>query len=334
MPALYRTALASAVFTLMTTACAAQETDCSTRTLPISVRDAQGIPIRGLQPGDFEAKIHGKPAQILSITPDTRPHRLVILLDTSGSMAGGIGMQVGQLAAALAKHAAVSGATGGQLALVLFGDKVTKTVGFAEGNTAVIHALEQIIDSSPGSIYKGFRGDTAVYDAILYAYGLLEHPTSADLLYVVTDGVDNKSHAHAKDVQNLLARNDVRLFSVVLMEALGYRERSLEELHSPPDFEHIARQSGGAIFGPIEVHFGDRLLVSGNLKEGSSIKKSLTRFYDTMLGNDLITLQIPAGIRKRQRLQVKLSEESRKKWKDAQVFVPGEIEPCTTAKSE
>jgi hypothetical protein len=55
--------------------------------LPINVEDARGLQIQGLTPADFQAKVHGRSIKILSIALDDRPHRVVILLDASGSIA-------------------------------------------------------------------------------------------------------------------------------------------------------------------------------------------------------------------------------------------------------
>ena len=63
-----------------------QDESCQHRTVPLSVYDSEGLTIRGLTPSDFEAKYRGQPVKLLSIVPDDRPHRIVILLDASGSM--------------------------------------------------------------------------------------------------------------------------------------------------------------------------------------------------------------------------------------------------------
>src|SRR5712664_4380893 len=63
-----------------------QEVDCQRRVLPAALRDKLNLPIQSVSPSDFEAKVHGKPVKILSLAPDPRPHRLVLIMDTSGSM--------------------------------------------------------------------------------------------------------------------------------------------------------------------------------------------------------------------------------------------------------
>src|SRR5260370_28942747 len=59
-----------------------QEVNCQRRVLPIALRDKLNLPIQGISTADFEAKVHGKPIKILSLAPDPRPHRLLLILDT------------------------------------------------------------------------------------------------------------------------------------------------------------------------------------------------------------------------------------------------------------
>lgn len=56
------------------------------RKLPVYLRDAQNLPLQNVSISDLKAKLHGKPVKIVSLKPDPRPHRLVLVIDTSGSM--------------------------------------------------------------------------------------------------------------------------------------------------------------------------------------------------------------------------------------------------------
>src|SRR6201987_6148915 len=62
------------------------DTSCLHRTLPLSIQDARGLPLRDATASDVEARIHGAGIKVLSLAPDDRQHRIVILLDASGSM--------------------------------------------------------------------------------------------------------------------------------------------------------------------------------------------------------------------------------------------------------
>ena len=68
-----------------------QDLGCQRRIFPVSVTDREGSPVRDLTPADFRAELRGQAVKILSVLPDNRPHRIVILLDASGSMRGQTG---------------------------------------------------------------------------------------------------------------------------------------------------------------------------------------------------------------------------------------------------
>lgn len=68
---------------------------CTIRKLPVSFRHSQNFPLQNVSPADLEAKVHGKPVKILSLVPDPRPHRLVLILDASGSMGASITQKSG-----------------------------------------------------------------------------------------------------------------------------------------------------------------------------------------------------------------------------------------------
>src|SRR2546421_5259415 len=62
------------------------EAPCERRSMPVALRDNQNLPFQDISAAELEAKARGKPVKILSFAPDPRPHRLVLLQETSGSM--------------------------------------------------------------------------------------------------------------------------------------------------------------------------------------------------------------------------------------------------------
>src|SRR5271157_1901778 len=64
----------------------AQEADCLHPAVAVSVIDAHAALVPDLTAGDFEARVQGKPVKVVSVIPDSRPHRIVLIVDTTGSM--------------------------------------------------------------------------------------------------------------------------------------------------------------------------------------------------------------------------------------------------------
>jgi Mg-chelatase subunit ChlD len=241
------------LLTLFTWPAHSQESPCQIRKLPVSFRDAQNLPIQSISVADLEANVHGKPVKFLSLVPDLRPHRLVLLLDTSGSM-GSIAGEAPpwRLELSLARHFVAVNQQKSQIALLLFNDQVNDVIDFSQGNSAVADMLQQI-DKDPSYVKKFAKGRTALRDAILQAVQLLGYPSSADALYILTDGGDNASTHSTVDVNQRLAVTSVRLFAVVIQDQQFPHGRAPEELSGPGELSEIARKSGGDILSAAPV---------------------------------------------------------------------------------
>jgi hypothetical protein len=77
----------AAMLLVLWPACSAAQ-ECQNRSAPVAFRNAQNYPIRTISVADLQAKVHGKPVKIVSLGPDRCPRRVVLLMDTSGSMHG------------------------------------------------------------------------------------------------------------------------------------------------------------------------------------------------------------------------------------------------------
>src|SRR5947207_11381534 len=179
------------------------DTACKRCCIPFALRDNYNRPIQNISITDLEGKVRGKPIKILSFAPDPRPHRLVLLLDTSGSMGSTAGESPQfALGLALARHFFDVNHQWSHIALLTFNKNVTETLDFTRGNSVVGDKLQQIT-SDHNYLKANVKGTTALRDAILEGLQLLDHPSSADALYLLTDGGDNASKHSATD-DNLL----------------------------------------------------------------------------------------------------------------------------------
>src|SRR5262249_31005846 len=123
------------VLTLCNRPVRSQEPPCTTRKLPVSFRDAQNLPLQDVSILDLEAKIRGKPVKILSLASDPRPHRLVLILDISGSMGSLAGESSSwDLELPLARHFFEVNRQRSQIALLFFNDRVRDVIDFSRGN--------------------------------------------------------------------------------------------------------------------------------------------------------------------------------------------------------
>jgi Mg-chelatase subunit ChlD len=316
------------VLALCTRPAGAQELDCQRRFLPVAVRDEQNLPIQNISVANFEAKVHGKRVKILSFAPDPRPHRLVLILDTSGSMGSTASESpLFALEAVLARHFFEVNRQRTPIALVIFNTQVNEVVEFAPGNSAVADKLQQMT-TDHNYVQANVKGTTALRDAILQGLQLLVHPSSADALYVLSDGGDNASKHSAADVTQHLAITSVRLFAVVLQGNGSYRSRVPEELSGPEELSEIALKSGGEVLSVAAVH-GKQVALTADPKAKLKTQETLARLYQAILGDNLLEIELPFALAKNEHWELRLSEAARRQWKGARITYPTTLVSCT-----
>jgi hypothetical protein len=322
--------LASLLLSLYSASLAsAQANSCSHRVLSVYVGDLQGSPITGLVPADFEAKVHGNPVKILSVAPDTRPHRLVLIVDVSHSMDS---MGLGEPPRwrwefALAQHFFDVNRQKAQIALLIFSRRANEVVDFSQGNPKVDQKLRQ---AAKGYDYlrKDPKATTRLHDAILQGLLLFDHPGSADAIYVLTDALDyvDITHAGPASIQRLVAAQ-VRLFAVLLQRESGPVGKTAEETLGPEELSQIARKSGGAILSTAEWH-GNRVSLSANPDGKATSQETLTRLYQAILQDSMLEIEPPFPVEKSESFQLKLSNSARDQWKRARIMYPENLIGC------
>lgn len=303
-----------------------QEPPCTIRKLPVSFRDAKNLPLQNISVTDLEAKMHGKPVKILSISPDPRPHRLVLILDASGSMgASTTESPPWNLELSLARHFFEVNRQRSQMALVVFNEQVNDVIEFHAGNAAVGDMLQQM--GTRAYFKTHIKGRTALRDAIFRAIQLLDHPSSADAVYVLTDGGDNVSHHSAKELDSRLAVTSVRLFAVLVLKEARYQHLPPEEENGPRELAEIAQKSGGEILTAAEWH-GKSVALSANSQARVKSEEVLNRLYQTILRDNLLEIELPVPISKDERWELRLSATARRQWKNAQITYPDTLVGC------
>ena len=308
---------------------ATQEFSCQHRTVPVSFRDAHNLPILHVTIADLEAKAHGKPLKILSLAPDVRPHRLVLILDTSGSIGAlTTGNPLWNLELPLAWHFFEMNRQRSQIALLLFSDKVNEVIDFSERNSAVADKLRHGSEDHD-YLKKHLKGKTALRDAVLQGVQLLDHATSADAVYVLTDGGDNASAHSTSDLLRRLAATPVRIFAVLLHQGGGDRNRAPEEISGPEEFSEVALKSGGQILTAAQWHLG-KIALSADTEGKLKTEETLSRLYQSIIQDSLLEIELPFPIEKNQPWELKLSDAARRQWKGAQIVYPSILVSCNS----
>lgn len=311
----------------------AQPLVCQRRTVAVSILDSQILPIDNVAPADLIGSLGKKSVKILSVAPDQRPHRVALVLDSSGSMTEALGVDAPthwRIALSLAQMFAEENASRAQLALVIFNRQVTKTIGFAEGNAAVEAELRKLSTDKTFD-ETGINGRTALRDAVVRATQLFKRPTSADAIYLITDGGDNASFHKTKDVIRALSTSSVRLF-VILFPGLDLviiqGQLKLQELADMADY------SGGEILAELDWHDGRAVIASdSDVPKQLSFGEIMTRLDQVIFQDDLVEIELPNPTSKAEKWKLTLTDTARHRWRGAKIAYPVLLSSCSVAVS-
>jgi len=310
---------------------ATSQDTCVQRTLTLNVFNASGGLVRGLEPADFEAKLGGKAVRILAVRPDERPHRIAVLLDTSGAVLGQPDAEAWVAANTIASHISHATLQNTSLALLLFSDKVNEQIDFSQGAPTAAKRLAQIRgDVAYAKEY--LHGKTRPRDAILAAMGLVGDPRFSDSIYVIGDGSDNQSRNGSRAVREALASRGVRLFVSMLsfgsVAGMSDWDRRSQE-SDPIEMSDLANASGGLVFGRLGAGPFRKVIYNLKAGEGQATGNTLASMYAGMTRNDLIEVELPEPVNDWRKWSLELSNDRKKTHKDWFVIYPQELAPCS-----
>lgn len=295
---------------LLTSSAVGQESPCSTRTLLVNVLDQEGKRVE-VSADSFRGKYHRQPVDILSVASEAQPPRIVLLLDGSGSVSSSGRWQAEQL---LAADIIRSSPAGSSFALMVFTDQIRVNVRFAEGLAAVAWKLDEL-PSEP-------RGKTAIYDSILAALDELSPPREGDVIYVITDGADNKSTNGPSQVELRLLNSGVRVFAYLLVSSLASRARTPEEAGGPHALEELVKHTGGAVSSFEYADYPPHRLSD---REAATIVASARLLYPLMQRAYRFKIAMPPDIDKPRDWTLEVMEGNKKS--HLQVIYP-RLSPC------
>ncbi len=105
--------------------------------LLVNVLDQKGRSIRDLTKENFRVKVNGKPAEVVESTYSIAPRRIVVLLDTSGSMASENYSAKWQVARETLATLLSQSPPETQIAMLTFSSQVNDVIDFSRGRTAI-----------------------------------------------------------------------------------------------------------------------------------------------------------------------------------------------------
>jgi hypothetical protein len=213
----------------------------SPSSLLVNALDRNGDAVRDLTKDNFRVKVNGHPAALLDARYSLAPRRIVILLDVSGSMVNGTGSRKWQIARDAVGDLLASTPADVQLALLTFSSRIGDVFDFPHGRSSITTWLNS--GPSQRSTVKALP-ETAFFDAVAAAAKLLDPARDGDVIYVITDGGDNRSHLSDADEKKRLLQSHIRLFAFLFAEEMP----TPEESSGADSVVNLARDTGGYVF--------------------------------------------------------------------------------------
>jgi len=172
--------------------------------LDVSVRRSDR-PVVGLRADDFVLTDNGRPQRIESASLESMPLSVLLVLDTSGSMAG---PRFGNLIAG-AKDVLKNLRPGDQAALLTFSSHISEGVELTEDLARVDRALDELTP----------EGGTSLRDAVYASLKVPLAPGSRGVALVFSDGVDTLSWLTPDQIVTSVKAVDLVIYGVELTDA-------------------------------------------------------------------------------------------------------------------
>ena len=178
--------------------------------IDVLIADDRGQPILGLAADDFEVTDSGVAQRINLVVAEQLPVKVVLALDSSGSVAKD---DAAQLRAA--GHSLIDNLKpGDQAALVTF----TNAVSVRAALTSNLATIRDALDDEIGGV-----GDTAILDATYAALVLAGEDAARGLVILFTDGDDTSSVLTSASVLESARRADAVVYPVVANKSAAPR---------------------------------------------------------------------------------------------------------------
>jgi len=294
---------------------------CSTQTIVITVTDGHWKTLSGLKAANFSVVVDGKPAKIISVEGSIPPRRMIFLVDHSGSMRGdsygGLRTDRFRFALRLAEELIEVSPRKTPVALYLFSDNMHRIVKFSDDPLSVTGKLKALPQEESTA-----HGRTAMLDAIYQALADLKETDREDVVYVMTDGGDNRSRYTETEVKRAIIDSRVRIYVIGLWtETPG---RTAEEAAGPPLTTSLAEISGG------QVYVVD---INPQLRGGDVNPKMAVNLMGDLKSAYKLSFSVPDSPKKRYKLKLSLNDLPADMRHGFKLLYPHELVGCDNTKA-
>jgi hypothetical protein len=291
----------------------AQQNECRHRIVPVHIATRDGAAPPRFSTAQFQAAFADKTIGVTAISDEQKPQHLVLLLDASGSVRGGT--TAGWQATVEVASQLLASLPPLEVGLALFAEEVEPVVVPTSARDRVMEEVERL-RSGPPEAQDRRRQRTALWDSLLGTAKRFGPLQPGDVLYVITDGVDNFSQARPGAVTQALFDGGIRLFAFAIANR-GFAYGSGE-------LERMVEDTGGVLAAGSATDWRFFRAARGS----SPIGDALYEQHRQMLGFRRLELELPEPIVRPQPWHLALTGLDEEEMKNVVLSYPARLFPC------
>jgi len=201
--------------------------------VPVTVSDQMNRVVEGLDKDNFQVFDNKKQQVIQHFSSEDVPISVVVVFDTSGSMASN--HKIERAREAVVELLKASNPQD-ELLLISVADKPQLQTGFTQSIETIDSALVSLVP----------QGSTALLDGIYLAISQMKNARySRKALLIISDGGDNHSRYDEGEIMDLVKESDLVIYSIGIYDEFFQSE---EERLGPELMSDISELTGGRLF--------------------------------------------------------------------------------------
>jgi hypothetical protein len=291
----------------------AQQNECRQRFVAVHVATRDGAPSPKLTATHFQAMAADKPIRVIAVSDEHKPHRVIVLLDASGSVRGGTTAGwdatvevAAQLLAALPPM---------EVGLALFAEEVETVLAPTTARERLLEEVEHL-RTGPREAPGGRRQRTALWDSLLDSVKMFGPLEPGDVVYVITDGVDNFSETRPAVVTETFLAAGIRLFAFAIANQ-GFA-------YGTGELERIVEDTGGVVAAGSATDW--RAFRAA--RDSSPIGSALYAQHRLIAGFHRLELELPETLVRPQPWRLTLTGLDENQMNNVVLNYPARLYPC------
>ena len=229
----------------------------------VTVLDRHDQVVDGLNKSDFSVSDDGAPARLKYISNGDDPASVVLVFDSSASMAKMIPEARSAVRQLLEESSAQD-----EFSVVVVNDKPRVAAEFSDPVASITEAADAVQAA----------GKTALWDGVYLGLEQMQHSSrQKKAMIVISDGGDNHSRYTETELKRIVEELDVRLYAIVLGTAYPPPPRARPVGVFDPHAREFEQQTGAAHLDELSVATGGRLFAVSNPAEIAHAAAQISR---------------------------------------------------------